>query len=147
MIKEPKYMVKFTSAYNDNGTVWYTVNVRYQSSQVFHSREDESWSFKERYSRMRMIHENCEKTKWKNDLPMFPPRKLFGNTNTEFIEKRKKELENYYSTLFRTVDIDELPELLAFFNTNKPQKKRMTEAENKPNHHDVEPSPVKPEKK
>jgi len=27
MIKEPKYMVKFTSAYNDNGTVWYTVNV------------------------------------------------------------------------------------------------------------------------
>lgn len=28
MIKEPKYLVKFTNAYNDNGTVWYTVKVR-----------------------------------------------------------------------------------------------------------------------
>ena len=27
MIKEPKYMVKFTQAYNDNGTVWYTIQV------------------------------------------------------------------------------------------------------------------------
>jgi hypothetical protein len=29
MIKEPKYLVKFTNAYNDNGTVWYTVKVFY----------------------------------------------------------------------------------------------------------------------
>lgn len=28
MIKEPKYLVKFTNAYNDNGTVLYTVQVR-----------------------------------------------------------------------------------------------------------------------
>jgi hypothetical protein len=28
MIKEPKYLVKFTNAYNDNGTVWYTIDVR-----------------------------------------------------------------------------------------------------------------------
>jgi hypothetical protein len=27
MIKEPKYLVKFTHAYNDNGTIWYTVSV------------------------------------------------------------------------------------------------------------------------
>lgn len=27
MIKDPKYLVKFTNAYNDNGTVWYTVQV------------------------------------------------------------------------------------------------------------------------
>jgi hypothetical protein len=27
MIKEPKYLVKFTNAQNDNGTVWYTIDV------------------------------------------------------------------------------------------------------------------------
>ena len=58
---------------------------------------------------MRTIHDNCEKSKWKNDLPEFPPRKLFGNTQEDFIQKRKKELENYYSTLFKTVDIEDLP--------------------------------------
>jgi hypothetical protein len=73
--------------------------------QVINAKEGESWTFKERYSKMRTIHENCEKTKWRSELPAFPPRKLFGNTSEEFIQKRKKELENYYSTLFRTVDI------------------------------------------
>ena len=27
MIKEPKYLVKFTETNNDNGTVWYKVEV------------------------------------------------------------------------------------------------------------------------
>jgi hypothetical protein len=27
MKKEPNYLIKFTNAYNDNGTVWYTINV------------------------------------------------------------------------------------------------------------------------
>ena len=48
MIKQPKYLVKFTNAYNDNGTVWYTVKVRlspYRSStpsrvKSGHSRKD-----------------------------------------------------------------------------------------------------------
>ena len=25
---EPKYLIKFTNAHNDNGTVWYTIDVR-----------------------------------------------------------------------------------------------------------------------
>lgn len=25
--REPKYLIKFNNAYNDNGTVWYTINV------------------------------------------------------------------------------------------------------------------------
>lgn len=27
MIKEPKYLIKFANAQNDNGTVWYTIDV------------------------------------------------------------------------------------------------------------------------
>ena len=73
---------------------------------------------------MRTIHENCEKTKWKNDLPAFPPKKFFGGTSEEFIQKRRKELENYYSTLLRTIELEHLPEVYHFLNTNKPVKKR-----------------------
>ena len=46
MIKEPKYLVKFTQTHNDNGTVWYTI-------EVFFPKEDEHWTFKERFSHMR----------------------------------------------------------------------------------------------
>jgi hypothetical protein len=54
-------------------------------------------------------------------LPVFPPRKLFGSTDEAFIQKRKKELENYYNTLLKSISIDELPEILQFLNTNKPK--------------------------
>ena len=54
-------------------------------------------------------------------MPEFPPRKLFGNTKPEFIQKRKKELENYYTILMKSVSLDEFPNLLKFFNTNKPK--------------------------
>jgi hypothetical protein len=72
---------------------------------------------------MRELHVSCEKGKFKNELPVFPPRKLFGSTDESFIQKRKKELENYYNTLLKSVNIDELPEILHFLNTNKPNKK------------------------
>ena len=71
---------------------------------------------------MRELHLSCEKNK-KYELPVFPPRKLFGSTDEPFIQKRKKELENYYNTLLKTVNIEEFPELLHFLNTNKPVKK------------------------
>lgn len=72
---------------------------------------------------MRDLHVNCEKTKHKNELPVFPPRKLFGSTDEAFIQKRRKELENYYNTLFKSIGIEAFPELVHFFNTNKPMKK------------------------
>ena len=54
-------------------------------------------------------------------MPVFPPRKLFGSTDEAFIQKRKKELENYYNTLLKSISVDELPEILHFLNTNKPK--------------------------
>jgi len=70
---------------------------------------------------MRELHVNCEKTKHKNDLPVFPPRKLFNSTDEAFIQKRKKELENYYNTLLKGIPLEELPDILHFLNTNKPK--------------------------
>ena len=82
---------------------------------------------------MRNIHENCEKTKWKHDLPAFPPKKFFGSNSEDFIQKRRKELENYYSTLLRTIPLEDLPEVYQLLNTNKPvrEKKPPTASNNK----------------
>ncbi len=85
MKKQCKYIIKFINAKNEDGTVWYTI-------QVFNAKDDESWTFRDRYSEMRMIHEKCMATDKKNDLPEFPHRKWFGNTNEDFIQKRKKQL-------------------------------------------------------
>ena len=94
---------------------------------------------------MRDLHVACEKTKFRNDLPVFPPRKLFGSTDEAFIEKRKKELENYYNTLLKSINMEEIPELLQFLNTNKPAKKviKSPTATNT----NIQSSPQKPEKK
>lgn len=62
MKKDSKYIIKFINAKNEDGTVWYTI-------QVFNAKDDESWIFRERYSQMRTIHEQCMTTNKKNDLP------------------------------------------------------------------------------
>lgn len=94
-----KPFFKFTEAFNDNGTVWYTIHVLAKGD------DPEPIIFKSRYSELRDIHEKCLETQYKNELPDFPHKKVFGSTKEDFIQKRKKELENYYNALSKTLDI------------------------------------------
>ena len=71
---------------------------------------------------MRVIHEKCMQSDRINDLPQFPHKKMFENTKDDFIQKRKKELQNYYNTLLSSINIQGLPDLQEFFDTNKPKK-------------------------
>lgn len=96
---EPKYFFKFTESIVDKGKVWYTIQVHTKSE------DQEPIIFKSRYSELREIHERCEHALKKGELPDFPEKKLLNNTKEEFIQKRKKELENYYNTLAKTFDI------------------------------------------
>ena len=72
---------------------------------------------------MREIHEKCAATQYKNDLPDFPQKKFINSTKEEFIQKRKKELENYYNTLAKTMDIDKLKDLSRFIESHRKVKK------------------------
>ena len=44
-------------------------------------------------------------------MPEFPPKKLFGSTDREFIQKRVKKLNKYFDSLF-----GEFPDKVPFTN-------------------------------
>jgi|JI6StandDraft_1071083.scaffolds.fasta_scaffold07036_11 hypothetical protein len=101
---EPEFTLKFVDHKIDGKTVWYTV-------QVNEKRTGKSWQFMSRFSQLLDIHTASETHFPKGELPDFPPKKMFGNTNPEFVVRRKKELENYYNTLLKSIEIAKLPEL------------------------------------
>ena len=116
MQAEPKYFFKFLDAVNENGTIFYNIQVHTKGEDL------EIISFRSRYSDLREIHDRLYTTH-RNDLPNFPEKKLLGSTKPDFVEKRKKELENYYNTVAKTLDIDKLKELHAFLESHRKVKK------------------------
>ena len=63
----------------------------------------ESWCFKRRYSALRFFHELLKK--YEKRVPNFPPKKIFGNLNPEFLESRRKQIEQYFNSLTHIPEI------------------------------------------
>ena len=59
--------------------------------------ETGTWQFHKRYSLMRRFHEELHTIC--TSLPPFPPKKMFGNTKPQFLEKRRSALEDYFSRI------------------------------------------------
>lgn len=57
----------------------------------------EEWTYKTRYSLLKKFHQTLLDNHLKGYLKKFPSRKIFGitNENPEYIEKRRKQLEEY----------------------------------------------------
>ncbi|CAD8119283.1 unnamed protein product [Paramecium sonneborni] len=76
----------------------------------------DEWIYKQRYSEIKNIHDALLDQGFKNKLPSFPTRKLFGQTNEnpENIEKRKQNLQTYLNALFCIQEIKE-SQIIKFF--------------------------------
>jgi hypothetical protein len=59
--------------------------------------ETGTWQFRKRYSLLRRFHEELHHIC--SSLPLFPPKKMFGNTKPQFLEKRRSALDDYFSRL------------------------------------------------
>ncbi|CAG9318256.1 unnamed protein product [Blepharisma stoltei] len=80
----------------------------------------ERWSFKRRYSQIRHLHQNLKH--FSSQVPKFPPKKIFGNKNKEFIETRKRSLEIYLNSLSNN---HELGQSAYFKDFIRPQDKTL----------------------
>eukprot|EP01017_Pseudomicrothorax_dubius_P037363 TRINITY_DN5467_c0_g3_i4.p1 TRINITY_DN5467_c0_g3~~TRINITY_DN5467_c0_g3_i4.p1 ORF type:complete len:283 (-),score=45.70 TRINITY_DN5467_c0_g3_i4:36-884(-) len=109
----------------DNSTVEYTMLVTEASTK-------ESWTIVSRYSQFREVHKQL-KTLAKGKLPKFPPKKLFGNTDSTFIFQRQKALENYFNVVLADPFLSKLQPLQHFIlqNHNKTIKRTTTHKDNK----------------
>lgn len=88
-------LIKVTDYDDLRGHVEYTVEVR--------DLTGESWCFKRRYSALRFFHELIKKSEKR--VPNFPPKKLFGNLNPDFLENRRKQIEQYFNALVHIPEI------------------------------------------
>ncbi|EAY10074.1 PX domain containing protein [Trichomonas vaginalis G3] len=74
----------------------HTISKRYSALQEFDSQ------IRPKFSESRYLHP-------------FPPKKLFGNTENEFLEKRSEELQNYLGNLVRVAGLCETQVFRRFF--------------------------------
>jgi len=65
---------------------------------VISEQNEGVWHFSRRYSVIRRFHEQLAKTLHMS-LPPFPPKKFCGNNTLEFLERRKKELQQYFAAV------------------------------------------------
>lgn len=86
----PEYSFSITN-YHIGESVEYDI-VLLESFKVFRKTITEKYKFKTRYSKLQMLNQ-------KIGGKAFPSKKLFGNKNKDFVQKRKKELECYLNGL------------------------------------------------
>ncbi|CAD8060071.1 unnamed protein product [Paramecium sonneborni] len=100
------YQLKIVNTETRSDIVYYQI-------QVLNTQTKVSWSFEERYKNMNNLHTQLSQ-EIKQQLPYFPAKKFFGNTDPEFISTRKAGLQNYFKTLLQIVDVDQCPTLKKF---------------------------------
>lgn len=101
-MKASSYRVKFLEYEQVDGVTYYNLSITDMNAQKA------TWFLKSRYSAMRRIHSQILEN-YSGELPNFPPKKLIGNMDPDFVSQRKKHLENYFNTLLRTINIDKIP--------------------------------------
>ncbi|CAD8141394.1 unnamed protein product [Paramecium octaurelia] len=100
------YQLKIVNTETRSDIVYYQI-------QVLNTQTKISWSFEERYKNINNLHTQLA-SELKQQLPQFPAKKFFGNTDPEFISTRKAGLQNYFKTLLQIVDAEQCPTLKKF---------------------------------
>ncbi|EAR82057.1 PX-SNX-like domain protein (macronuclear) [Tetrahymena thermophila SB210] len=123
--KESSLTIKFKDFFQDvNGVTFFKI-------LVYDQKTEETWEFEERYSAMRDIHKALRE-QCKVDLPDFPTKKWFGNTDKNFLSQRKATLQTYFTTILSILDIQKYPILKNFFYrkpTKADQKQKLPQSE------------------
>jgi len=132
-MKPSSYRLKFHDHEVTNNVVFYSISITDVNAQK------STWFQKARYSQIRALHNEIEKTH-QGALPDFPPKKFFGNLELNFISQRKKHLENYFNTLLRTVNIEKVVVLRDFLFRGKKNEVASQENVEKPNENAPKPS-------
>ncbi len=100
-MKSVPFRLKFLEHEANDGVIWYNVSITDVNAQKA------TWFLKIRYSQILALHKQI-KENHEGALPDFPPKKLFGNLDPNFVSQRKKHLENYFNTLLRMINIEKV---------------------------------------
>ena len=65
-------------------------------------------NFKERYSELEKVHQKFKKESKSSNLPTFPGKQMFGNTDPKFLNQRLDSLQIYFRTILGDKDLCKL---------------------------------------
>ena len=72
---------------------------------------------KRRFSQIKKFHQVMRKTlDQKIQLPKIPPKKIFGNTNEEFVNERKEALQKYFNAYPTIQNVIKIENFRVFFD-------------------------------
>jgi hypothetical protein len=123
----------------NNGVVNYLINLSCENDSSI------NFDFKDRYSRLKELHDAFRKEADSLNFPKFPPKKMFGNLEEKFLSERKIKLQHYFNTILGSKDFSKLKtlkiwidELIVNFNKtnktlNKSENEKNKSKENLPN--------------
>ena len=99
------YKIIFKKFEDQSGHVEYTINISCENDSSI------NLEFKDRYSRLKDLHEAFKKEANSLNFPKFPPKKLFGNLDDKFLLERKIKLQHYFNTILGSKDFSKLKTL------------------------------------
>lgn len=99
------YSVKITNHLKTKDYVEYEINLVSNTNPNFHIK------FYERYSKLKVLHDQLRKETTATNFPKFPPKKFWGSTDEKFLAQRQTELNVYLNALFSSNEFSNLPSL------------------------------------
>lgn len=91
----------------------YVIEIKFPSGSV---------SILKRYSQIHSLDKQLHKHFSAKVMPKMPEKKFFGNTSTNFVQKRCAKLQTYFNDCTKLDKIFELPEMLEFLTTSLAEK-------------------------
>ncbi len=113
-MSENKISLKFIGFNKDGDHVEYKIIVK--------DSNNDTWQLTERYSGLRNIYRDLREVLSPEELPDFPPKKLFGSMSESFITQRQKALENFFNNLLKKFRYDQLTPLKTLLESKRPKK-------------------------
>lgn len=106
-----KFSVKSHNKGSD-GHIDYAINIEEVSTGNL-------YTILKRYSDLKVLHDLLRKETSNSSFPKFPPKKIFGSREEEFILKRQQDLNAFFTGLGESAEFCNLPSLLKFVEESK----------------------------
>jgi hypothetical protein len=129
-MQDNKTELQFVTYENVGDHIEYKISVK--------DPQNQSYELQARYRTLRDIFNQLKDNLGQEGLPEFPPKRLFGNMNVDFITSRKAGLESFFNKLLQKFSLDELQPLKNFLKA----KRQSTTREEPEQQKTIQPKPV-----
>ena len=125
------YKIIFKKYEDISGYIEYTINLSCENDSSINI------DFRDRFSRLKDLHEAFRKEADSLNFPKFPPKKLFGNKEEKFLAERRIKLQHYFNTILGSKDFSKLKSLTNWIDEllrlHNKSNKNTNKADNKSN--------------